>query len=173
MSDEAQISVLVNDRPDAPVINSNGPVCEGDLLTLSTPIVAGAIYTWTSPSLNVINASSITITDAQMQDGGEYKLVISTTGCASGESRIQVTVKDKPDAPQIVSDSPVCEGASVHFTITNVIAGNYTWMNNNNVQFSTLDNPVIAAAIPANSGNYRAKVELNGCESDWEMPPFW
>jgi hypothetical protein len=167
VSDEAQISVLVNDRPDAPVINSNGPVCEGDLLTLSTPIVAGASYTWTSPSLNVINASSITITDAQMLDGGEYKLVISTTGCASGETKIQVTVKDKPDAPQIVSDSPVCEGTTVHFTISNVIAGNYTWMNNNNVQFSTLDNPVIAAAIPANSGNYRAKVELNGCESDW------
>lgn len=166
-SDEAQINVAVNDRPDAPAINTNGPVCEGDLLTLSTPLVTGATYTWTTPSSNVINASSISITDAQLQDGGEYKLVISTTGCASGETKLTVDVKDKPNTPLITSDSPVCEGQPVNFTITNPIPGNYTWMDNNNLPFSTSDNPVIASSTPANSGNYSVKVELNGCESDW------
>lgn len=166
-SDEAQLTVVVNDRPDAPAINHNSPICEGDLLTLSTPAVVGATYTWTSPSGATVNGSIITINNAQLSDGGEYKLVIATNNCTSPETTSTIVVKAKPSVPDVSSNSPICEGQDILFTINNSVTGSYTWLNNNDVQFSTDANASVLAAAPTNSGVYKVKVEVNGCESDW------
>ncbi len=166
-SDEAQLTVVVNDRPDAPTINHNSPVCEGELLTLSTPIVGGASYTWINPAGATQSGSSITINNAQLTDGGEYKLVIATNNCQSPETSVTITVKAKPVLPDVSSNSPICEGEDLIFTINNSVSGTYTWLNNNDVQFSTDANATVIAASPTNSGVYKVKVEVNGCESEW------
>src|SRR6185503_3057999 len=40
----------VNAVPTTPTASNNGPICVGQTLTLSTPTVSGASYSWTGPN---------------------------------------------------------------------------------------------------------------------------
>jgi gliding motility-associated-like protein len=107
------ITVTVNPTPTTPTITSNSPVCEGGTLSLTTPLVAGAAYTWSGPngfSSNLQNPSIVGISSA---GAGTYNLVTTLAGCNSstGTSTVIVNV-----APTISIADPGGIGQSICIT---------------------------------------------------------
>ena len=86
-------------------------------------------------------------------------------GCTSPSSTIlSAVVNPIPAKPIITSNSPICEGATLTLTTSNVTGGTFSWTGVNS--FSTsVQNPSIAAITTAASGDYTATVTVDGCTS--------
>jgi hypothetical protein len=67
-------------------------------------------------------------------------------------------------APTAGNDGPVCEGATLNLTAGTVTGGTYAWTGPNGFS-SSLQNPSIAGATTAASGEYSVTVTVNGLVS--------
>lgn len=71
----------------------------GSLQLIATPSVPNATYTWTGPQGgNFPNNDTITLTDLNLQNIGQYKVVVSLGACASASDSTVVTLAQKADA---------------------------------------------------------------------------
>jgi len=71
----------------------------GSLQLVAMPSVPGATYTWTGPQGgNFPNNDTITINDLNLQNIGQYKVVVSLGACASASDSTVVTLAQKADA---------------------------------------------------------------------------
>jgi len=76
--------VTVNTIPATPSPSNNGPICSGDTLTLSTPTVTGATYSWTGPSSFSSTQQNPSIPNATSAVSGTYGVTVTdTNGCTS------------------------------------------------------------------------------------------
>ncbi len=146
------IDIHVNPLPDKPAIDPAGikTICEGDHITLKTPLAAS--YLWS----NGASTQSIDVAAA-----GDYTVKIKDAiGCESPASDpTTIKVNLAPDKPQIDPTGPVaiCQGNSITLTANSTIASPvFTWSNT-----STGDKITVNAA-----GSYSVKVtDGNGCSS--------
>ena len=79
---------------DAPVINSNSPVCLGNTITLSTVTVIGATYSWTGSNGYISSIQNPSIVSSTTANAGIYSLVISVNGCYSAPTSVTVVVNN-------------------------------------------------------------------------------
>lgn len=71
----------------------------GSLQLVAMPSVPGATYTWTGPQGAIAtNNDTITVTDLNLQNIGQYKVVVSLGACASMSDSTTVTLAQKADA---------------------------------------------------------------------------
>jgi gliding motility-associated-like protein len=96
-----------------------------------------------------------------------YSAILTYTNCDNNT----VTVWDavdvsltSPPAPQISSNSPICQGGSLQFSANTIPNATYYWSGPNNFS-SSLEDPLIANPTAANSGTYSLYVVQNGCTS--------
>lgn len=82
-SSSFSVNVTVNPTPVASRITSNGPVCVGGTLSLSTATVANAFYSWNGPNLFVSTSQSPTIYGVTNADAGIYSLSVTVGNCTS------------------------------------------------------------------------------------------
>jgi autotransporter-associated beta strand protein len=128
-------TLTVNAIPSTPTASNNGPVCTGTTLSLSTPTVSGATYSWTGPLSFASSAQNPTVsTGATTAMAGTYNVTVSVSGCTSAAGSTTVTVNSTPATPGTItqanpSGSSVCSGASgVTYTISAVSgATTYIW----------------------------------------------
>ncbi len=88
----ANVSLTVNSLPIA-IATSNTPICEGNSINLSAQSVTGATYTWTGPNSFASNTQNPTIMSALLADSGNYSLVVTSNGCNSIKTNLNVIVK--------------------------------------------------------------------------------
>ncbi|MBE0640646.1 MAG: hypothetical protein IH599_01340, partial [Bacteroidales bacterium] len=173
-SAEDSVYVTVNAKPATPVIVSNGPICEGEDLVLSTTAVSGA-YRWVAPdgSFTVTATSSFTVPmgSSFYQDGLWTVYSINpATGCVSDASAPVNAVINIVPVAIAQNNGPVCSGDDVQLfgnTIPGTLPGvMYTWYNDAALTsvVSTLPNPVITG-LPDGSHDFWLVVTYNGCES--------
>src|SRR5690606_27961146 len=79
-------------------------------------------------------------------------------------------LRDTPDAPDVDEIAPVCEGTDVQLTASDVADGVYLWTGPDGFE-SSEQNPLIAAAGVAASGEYSVTVTVNGCTSQAAVVP--
>ncbi len=106
-------NIRVSDLPTV-TASSNAPLCEGDLLNLSaTSPNPSPTYSWTGPggwyAQNVQNPSRASMS---ANDSGDYIVTVTSYKCTSKDT-VKVLVVPQPKLTQIVSNSPVCEGAEL------------------------------------------------------------
>lgn len=164
-SDAGLTSVMVNQTPQQPAIASNSPICEGDELLITTPIVSGAAYAWSGPNGFSSTAQNPTITPATPSASGTYQLVVSVGACSSPPATAMWTVKPKPTAPVASSNGPVCKGAQLELYSTTVTGAAYVWSGPNGYN-ANVEDPIIATADFNQAGNYSVYTTLNGCASN-------
>ena len=157
-------SVTVNPIPNAPIISSNTPICEGATLTFNTANVSGGTFSWTGVNGFSSSLQNPIITTATTAASGNYSATVTVLGCTSPSSTISATVNAIPNAPTITSNSPICEGANLTFSATAVPGGTFSWTGVN-VFSSSLQNPTRATATTVMSGDYSATVTVLGCTS--------
>ncbi|MDD2965116.1 MAG: T9SS type A sorting domain-containing protein [Bacteroidales bacterium] len=164
-SSPSYTTVVVNSTT-APVATSNGPICEGEMLTLNATTVAGATYQWTGPNGFTSNQQNpVVASQATVAMTGQYSVVAILNGCESTPSTVMVTVNPVPSAPLAGYNSPVCEGYTLSLTATYVAGGTYNWTGPNGF-ISSIQSPVVTtSATAAYSGLYEVTVTVNGCMS--------
>ena len=148
----AQYQISVNDQS----------FCVGEPILLTTNTLTGATYNWTGPNNLTASGSQIQIAQAQLSDAGTYTISGYLPGtCAIVPDTIDISVFANPAAPQILTNGPVCAGATLSFW-SNTNAAEYFWTQGNNT--SALD----TFSLLLNPGTYTAQlsiVDTNGCVS--------
>src|SRR5204863_139144 len=76
-------TATVNSIPTTPTASNNGPICAGSTLTLSTPTVAGATYSWTGPNGFTSALQNPSITNATTAATGTYSVTVTASACTS------------------------------------------------------------------------------------------
>jgi hypothetical protein len=161
------VSVTVYPTPATPTASNNGPVCEGSALSLSTPAVTGATYSWTGPNSftaatqnPVVNAASTTAM------AGNYYVTIAVNGCSSATSAATAAVVNTiPATPTASNNGTVCTGETLTLSTPTVSGATYAWTGPNAFTSSSQNPTVSASATTAMAGAYNVTVTVSGCTS--------
>jgi gliding motility-associated-like protein len=99
-SDADSVDVVVNPTPAQPTIGSNGPICEGNtlILTSNSDFTGTIVYQWTGPNGFTSGLPNPSIANAQPVASGTYQLtILSAVGsCAASPTSIDVEVARIP-----------------------------------------------------------------------------
>lgn len=159
-------TVQIRPTPAKPIINHNGPVCIGETVTVSTPVLAGASYNWytedssqligSGPIRNIPNITSDTI----------FLLSISINACSNSDTT-HVGIYAQPATPILPDTIEVCEFDTLYLS-TSTIQPTYLWTGPNGFS-STQQNPFIYPATVPDSGTYSLIIkDANTCPSEMD-----
>ena len=166
-SNEVCTLVSILPTPITPTASNNTPICEGEDLLLTTNIVIGATYRWTGPNGFVSYEQNPVIIGATPAASGTYCVIISIDGCDSGEACTDVFINSESSAPNIVNNSPVCEGQNIELSTASIQGASYSWTGPNGFT-STDQNLTISNATTFHQGIYCLVVSIDGCDSQQE-----
>jgi gliding motility-associated-like protein len=111
----APVQVLTDPAaPAAPAANSNGPVCAGATVTLSTPNLANATYTWAGPNGFASTNQNPSIPNVTTAASGNYSVTVTVNNCVSNATIIPVQVNALPTG-NFSSSTPSCETKTIAF----------------------------------------------------------
>lgn len=161
--------VNITPQPATPLITNNGPVCEGEFVTLTTNIVGASLYEWSGPNFNMVPTATNTLTlnSSNANVEGNWTVKVTQFGCESEESAVTpVIVNDNPVASASVSSAAACEGSEVQLEASpNLVNGTYAWVGPNNFM-SVSRTPVLSNLSQNNEGTYLVTVTTaEGCSS--------
>src|SRR5581483_3604434 len=157
-------NVVVNPVPATPAASNGGPYCAGATISLSTPAVSGATYAWTGPNGFTSALQNPTISNSTTANGGTYSVTVTVNGCTSAAGTTNVVVNSAQSTPSASNDGPYCAGGTISLFTPAVSGATYAWTGPNGYT-SSQQNPTIANATTANSGNYSVTVTVAGCTS--------
>ncbi|MCS6905975.1 MAG: fibronectin type III domain-containing protein, partial [Bacteroidia bacterium] len=144
-------------------IRNNSPLCEGQDLELSAPIFSGANYLWQGPQGFSSTFFRIQRNNATTEAAGEYTLTITPTACPATQVITSVIISPNV-VPQLLSNMPVCSGATLRLTLQNVPIGvPILWQGRNYTNVTFTPELVLENITPQNSGEYQARFTLPGC----------
>lgn len=166
-TDEALITIQLNDIPLAPAVDAIAPICEGSDVQFNTTAVANGVYKWSGPNGFISTQQNPVITGAGLAANGSYSLIVEVNGCASPVTTVPVTIKAAPQFT-IEGNALLCEGQTSSLT---VVPGNFTgnevyeWYYNGGL----LEDVTSGAIEIQETGTYKVIVENNGCTATREM----
>lgn len=153
LMDKPPVTATVADAPS--ICNGSGPVA---LSATGGGGLPPLTYSWSGGAGNTanvnVNPNTTTIYTVTVTD------FCGTTATAS----TIVNVAPIPSPPVLTNNGPLCEGAPLTFSASNVANGTFNWTGPNNFQ-STNQNPLIPSATTTNAGTYSATVTVDGCTS--------
>ncbi|MBI4929429.1 MAG: PKD domain-containing protein, partial [Bacteroidetes bacterium] len=120
-------SVTVNPTPN-PAVGSNSPVCEGNILSLTSSAVAGATYSWSGPNGFTSTSQNPSIAGVTSSNAGTYTLTVtSSLGCVSNPKTTVVTITP-PILVSAGADQTVCANNAT-VTLNGSVSGGTTTGN--------------------------------------------
>lgn len=155
------LNVTVSNAP--PLLpGSNSPVCQGNVMYLTTNGIPGATYLWNGPLGFVSTAMNPGVGNMQDNKAGLYTLTVTTPGCGTLSATTMASVTPRLTGVQVLANTPLCVGSNLNLSAT--IRNNYTysWTGPNGFT-STLAEPVIPNVTTANQGNYTVVFTAPGC----------
>jgi len=158
------VTVTVTDVPAAPMAGSNSPLCVGQTLNLIASFIAGATYNWTGPNGFSSSLQNPSVPGITLADAGDYSVTATVDGCTGTAGTTTVVVNPIPAAPIAGNNGPLCEGATLNLTASNIAGATYSWTGPNGFT-SSLQNPVIVIVTLADAGNYSVTATVDGCTS--------
>ncbi len=160
------LSVTVNARPVANVVEPFISICQGQPLTLGTT-VQGVTYAWSGPASFMNNQPfPLVSSSVDLIHEGTYTLVVTQNGCASLPVNCVVDVREKPATPQLSGATAVCAGDTVKLTAMPPM-GQFQWLSpDGDTVFTSFNELILPNVMPADSGAWRVRIVQNGCVSD-------
>jgi uncharacterized repeat protein (TIGR03803 family) len=154
--------------PWIPLTANGGPFCAGGTISLSTPSIPGATYSWTGPNGFTSAAPNPTIFNATSANVGTYSLSVSVPGCTSGAGRTTVVVNPVPSVPVVTAPATVMTGSANQTASVVLHAGStYQWTIANGTIASGQGTNQIAftAGTPGTLTLSVVEVNSSGCSS--------
>ena len=139
-------------------INSNGPLCAGQNLSLTASASPTGIYNWTGPNGFSSSLQNPTINNVTTAASGLYTLSISFNGLACLiDSTINVVINPNPSISNATVTNVTCFGANNgSISLTMGVADTYTYNWSNGGTTSSISN--------LSPGNYSVTItNSNGC----------
>ena len=183
ISAAASVAVVINPTPVGNVASNNGPVCEGENVTLNavTGTVGTISYNWTGPNSFTSNLQNPVINNATLAATGTYTLIITATtngqACTGAPAATTVTIKPVPVVSITNASNPInCASATGSIVLGTVLPNtlfivNYTL--NGSPQTTNLTSNASGFLTLANltQGLYNNFiVVLTGCSSNTAGP---
>ena len=178
--EQVEITTIQETLAD-PDIESSGPACEGDQITVfvSDFIGTDVTYTWTTPNgvvtdISGLGTSSITINNANdMLHEGMYSVFVTVDGCEVESIDFFVEVYTPPVVVPQASHmvAPDCSPQDLLLISGATGSGllSYEWTGPDGFA-STLANPTLPNAQAANNGAYTVVVtDTNGCTTQQQV----
>ncbi|MCX6270458.1 MAG: gliding motility-associated C-terminal domain-containing protein [Bacteroidetes bacterium] len=155
------VAVVVNSLPLA-VAGSNGPICEGDTLKLTSG-PDGNSYSWNGPLTFISALKNPMIINALPTMAGVYTVTVTDGNTCSNTASVTVTIFAKPMPVATITSNPICTGATLNLIcLPNNLQG-YSWSGPNTFN-SGFQNPDILNAPVAASGIYTVTVtNIHNC----------
>jgi len=157
------VVVVVKAIP-AHTLTVNSPLCVGDTITFNMATV-GLSFLWSGPNAFSSTLQNPKISPALLSDSGRYFVhEVFPNACKAIDS-IWVTIHQTPPAPQITSNSPLCEGANLLLQATDSLSTvTFSWTGPAGYS-STQQNVQIQQVSIANAGTYEVSAILGNCKS--------
>jgi alpha-tubulin suppressor-like RCC1 family protein len=162
-TETASINVTVYPVIRRNLITSNSPICAGNTIILSAPVVSGLTYSWSGPNGFASSNAVDSIPNASGLNSGQYILTVSypVGSCPSQAYTLNVSVNSASSAT-VSSSNPICVGNAL-FLYSSLPAGaSILWAGPNGFS-SNNPSPSISNAQVNRSGIYSATVTLPGC----------
>jgi FG-GAP-like repeat len=110
-----------------PTATNTGPYCAGSTISLSTPTVSGATYSWTGPNGFNSTVRNPTIPAATTAATGTYGVTVTVAGCTSAPGTTNVVVNPLA-TPAVTAPSTVMAGSPNWTASVPAHAGStYSW----------------------------------------------
>ena len=169
------ISITVFDVPDAVTNESVVNICEGETITLGSPLTdQSCTYSWVGPGFTSDLPTPVPIVNAMEANEGIYTLTVSKNGCVSEEAFTVVSIINRPTQPSIINESGsiICEGSSLVLKTDILNANTYNWTNTSSFATFTTTVPElrIDTAKITDEGIWRVSVEAANCLSEASEP---
>lgn len=160
--------VVINPSPDTQATTTDGPICIGGTVNLSTAVVAtNTSYIWyADASLTTIAGLGTNPAIQNITTDTAFYLVLTNSGaCTSDPIRTPVLTYPLGNTPLVSADTQYCAGDSILLT-TPTIATSYYWSGGNGF-VDSVQNPLLTGSATAlDSGLYTLSVvDSNGCVS--------
>ena len=139
---------------------TNGPICAGSTLSLSTPTVSGATYSWTGPNSFSSLIQNPSILNATTAATGTYSVTVKVNNCSSPAGATTVTVKALPTV-SITGSSTICAGATT--TLSPATGG--TWVSNSPSIASVTNAGVVTAGSITGTATFTFTSTATGCSN--------
>ncbi|MCS6905964.1 MAG: hypothetical protein NZ576_11385, partial [Bacteroidia bacterium] len=172
--DEVGVTTVgIDESPNLPRLQHNGPICEGQELRFTTVPTAGASYLWLGPNNFTANTSSISIPNATTAASGFYSFQVTLGNCTLSDTAT-VIVSKAPETPVITTSTlPICAGSTLSLTASTIPGITYTWKAPDEWTFTFRNTtnqrtniPVQREDIPISaSGIYTLVASSAGCPS--------
>ncbi|MBO7124339.1 MAG: hypothetical protein J6V74_00670, partial [Bacteroidales bacterium] len=164
-SPRAAINVVVNPKPSTPTVTATTPVCVGEEITLSAPLMQNATYKWTGPNSFTSTDREVTVSSsATTAHAGEYSVVVTSQySCESEPGTATIAVNLVPDAPTVTTPIQYCQNESVfaEVTATGTALKWYTSATGA-TEFTSL----VPSTTTVGSVHYYVSQTVDGCESE-------
>jgi gliding motility-associated-like protein len=158
-----EVDVQVNNETQLNIDGTPAKICEGNLATLEVDSFPRAFYQWYYNG-NIINGTNSH--RYQTPAAGYYTVRISSNNCGSLQSdTMRVTVNTVKNA-SISSTQIICPPGGAKLFASGGVG--YSWSPNNNINFSTVPNPVVN---PLTTTVYSVVItDVNGCTKSLTVP---
>lgn len=140
---------------------SNGPVCAGQTLELTTNYAALADYQWTGPNGFASTEANPVIEEVTISATGTYTVLIEGQNCVS-EREVEVEIIGAPDAMITTPSDTICEGSILFLGAAEIPGASWSWTGPMSYSSSARNNQILDAQ-PENSGLYILSAERAGC----------
>ncbi|MFN6039881.1 MAG: PKD-like domain-containing protein [Bacteroidota bacterium] len=159
----ATTSVTVNSIPISANPASNGTICSGQNVLLTSVAIASATYSWTGPGGFTSPSQNPTIVSASTSVSGTYSLTVSVPGCGSTTTEtVSVLVNQTPATPTVTGSNSICSGNNLTLSVAGTAGSTFNWSGPNN--FSSNGNNVTVNSINSSgAGTYTVNSTLNNC----------
>ena len=155
------ISYLLSTISPMPLLDNDGPVCEGQSVQLSAS--GGLDYAWTGPNGFTSSAQNPVIDPANPEDAGTYTVVVTDANACTSEAITSLVIHALPTV-SVSNNGPLCEGADAQFSASG--GSSYTWSGPNGFA-ADLPNPVINAVQMVHAGVYTVTItDDNACSNN-------
>jgi gliding motility-associated-like protein len=152
-------SVTINPAPATPGANNNGPICEGSTLSLTTPAVGGATYSWTGPSSFSSSLQNPTISGANATNAGTYSVTITVAGCPSLPGTTAAVVNDSAVVSAGSNQTVCANNDTIQLSgSSSTLAG--TWTTSGSGTFKPNNTTLNGKYIPSNADTTAGSVVL-------------
>ena len=158
-NDSSGLRITFESIEDLTITSTQDTVCVGETIVLSAQGTGVVSYTWTDPQGNTQSGNTLNITNAQITDRGNYRVVATSNNACSAEENIDLWISEAPDLDPI-SINPACDS---------IVLPEITGSNLSNPGYFTslnpLSNRIASGSVISQSQRLYVVDEIIGCQS--------